>query len=371
LDRNQFKRMLAAKLEARGLPQDIAAHESVSFTATLSDAEISAVARTNDPDSTISSIADAIVKSKQSGVMQRNSASFSQASGRTSSPDVSDEDEANLSAMLKGSAPKKKPQPKRTVERAPLTSRPQPQRPRDISELNVTRSTSPEGATPHPTQRPALREGQAELVKPSPVRRMASRDADLAVAPKTPGPSGMVGPVKQTPQRLPRQLSGARPARPVEKPGVPPKSFDRKIHKPDPNADYTKFWTIFICSSPLWGAVLLLGVTFFILLLGALCAAVVGLILGLIVFVAGGTIISLVGIIYGITQLFKYVPIGLYEIGLGITAGGVVMFCGIIIYNAAIRFFPYLIRKTAALFVYTARRTVELYYYVKGACADL
>lgn len=371
MDRNQFKRILATKIEVRGLPHDIAVRESVSFTATLSDSEISAVARTNNPDSTISSIADAIVKSKQGGVMQRNPASFSQASTRTSSSDASDEDEANLSAMLKGAVSKKKPQPKRTVERALLSSRPQTQRPRDISELNITRSTSPENVTPHQAQRPAVREGKAELVKPSPVRRMASRGADLDVASKTPGSSGIVGPVKQTPQRLPRQLAGARPSRAVVKSDSSLKSFDRKIHKPDPNADYTKFWTIFICSSPLWGAVLLLGVTFFILLLGALCAAVVGLIIGLIVFVAGGTIISLVGIIYGITQLFKYVPIGLYEIGLGITAGGVVMFCGIIIYNAAIRFFPYLIRKAAALFIYTARRTLELYYNVKGACADL
>ncbi|MFY9381780.1 MAG: hypothetical protein WBI55_06680 [Eubacteriales bacterium] len=371
MDRNQFKRMLAAKLVARGLPQDIAVRESVAFTATLSDSELSTVARANNPDAAISSIADAIVKSKYGGVMQRNSASFSQATGRTSSSDFSYEDEDNLSTMLKGKTQRKKPQPKRTVERTPLASRPQPQRPRDISELNVTRSASPEDVSPRQAQRPIVREGKAELVSPSPVRRMASRGAGLEVAAKAPGPSGLVEPAKQPPQRLPRQLAGARPLRPVEKSDSPSKSLDRKIHKPDPNADYTKFWTIFICSSPLWGAVLLFGITFFILLLGALCAAVVGLIIGLVIFVAGGTIVSLVGIIYGITQLFKYVPIGLYEIGLGITAGGVVMYCGIIMYNAAIRFFPYLIRKTAALFIFTARRTVELYYYVKGACADL
>ena len=77
------------------------------------------------------------------------------------------------------------------------------------------------------------------------------------------------------------------------------------------------------------------------------------------------------GIIYGITQLFSYAPIGLYEIGLGVRVGGFVMLGGIIVYNVAVRLLPYLIRRELDLFTFTSHKCVELYYYVKGACADL
>ena len=40
---------------------------------------------------------------------------------------------------------------------------------------------------------------------------------------------------------------------------------------------------------------------------------------------AAGTALSLVGIIYGISQLFSCVPIGLYELGLGVLAGSAAM----------------------------------------------
>lgn len=147
---------------------------------------------------------------------------------------------------------------------------------------------------------------------------------------------------------------------------------DRQIiYRPDPNADYRKFYTILACSSPLLILLAAAGLFLFLAVLGGMCLSIVLLIIGLIAGVALGTVLCLVGIIYGITQLFKYAPIGLYEIGLGLMIGGITMLAGIIIYNVAVRLLPFLIKKVFSLLIYSMHKCVELYFYVKGACADL
>ena len=157
--------------------------------------------------------------------------------------------------------------------------------------------------------------------------------------------------------------TGRRPAREREE--------QHTIYKPDPNADYQKFYIIFACTSPIWGFLLICVLGLFIFALAAMFIGIFALIGILFVGVAVGTVVALVGIIYGITQLFSYAPIGLYEIGLGVRVGGFVMLGGIIVYNVAVRLLPYLIRRELDLFTFTSHKCVELYYYVKGACADL
>ena len=145
----------------------------------------------------------------------------------------------------------------------------------------------------------------------------------------------------------------------------------KTIYRPDPNADYGKFYLIFACTSPLWGFLALCLLALFALVLAAMFVGIFALIGVLFVGVAVGSIVALVGIIFGITQLFGYAPIGLYEIGLGIRVGGFVMLGGIIVYNVAVRLLPYLIRRELDLFTFTIHKCIELYYRVKGACADL
>ncbi len=82
--------------------------------------------------------------------------------------------------------------------------------------------------------------------------------------------------------------------------------------------------------------------------------------------VAGGTAIALVGMIYGTIELFSTVSVGLYEIGIGITALGATMLCGILLYNAAIRLVPFAIRKLAAFARFTARQLREILKAMKG-----
>lgn len=163
-----------------------------------------------------------------------------------------------------------------------------------------------------------------------------------------------------------RATNGTRPRRPKQE-----NAEKKTIYRPDPNANYQKFYLIFACTSPLWGFIALCVLGLFIIALAAMFIGIFVLIGLLFVGVAAGTVVALIGIIYGITQLFEYAPIGIYEIGLGIRVGGFVMLGGIIVYNTAVRLLPYLIRRELDLFTFVVHKCVELYYRAKGACADL
>ncbi len=118
-------------------------------------------------------------------------------------------------------------------------------------------------------------------------------------------------------------------------------------------------FVILFCAALL---VLLLGLTV------AIAAAVIALVVALVVWVALGSIIALVGIIYGISQLFLVVPVGMFELGLGIAAVGITMLGGILIYNLAVRFFPFALRGMYRFAGFFRHYLVDLYYYVKGEC---
>jgi len=131
------------------------------------------------------------------------------------------------------------------------------------------------------------------------------------------------------------------------------------------------FWITLVLTLPL---TLALAAAFFGAFLGAfagLAAAIVGLIAVLIALVAVGSAVSLVGIIYGVTQLFSFRAAGIYEIGLGIIVIGVVMLVSILLYNIAIRFLPWVIKKVAVLFCFTCRKIVELFFFVRRECYKL
>ncbi len=129
-----------------------------------------------------------------------------------------------------------------------------------------------------------------------------------------------------------------------------------------------RFRLIFGLSLPF---VILLVIVLTVLLLGltaVIAAAVIALIVALVVEVALGSIVALVGIIYGISQLFLVTPIGMFELGLGIAAVGITMLCGILIYNLAVRFFPFILRQMYRFAGFFRHYLVDLYYYVKGEC---
>lgn len=105
----------------------------------------------------------------------------------------------------------------------------------------------------------------------------------------------------------------------------------------------------------------------------ALASLIVLLIAGLIGTSAIGAAVFFVCIVYGISQLITVASAapGLYEIGLGITVGGIVMMLGILIYNFAIRVIPKLIRLLGTLFRFCTGKLKELFNRAKEACYKL
>ncbi len=321
MDKNKLIAVLAYKLEENGIERETAIAEAKSFVATISDQDAEKLTALAGNDAAMSQIALSLKKKVQASRAQatpvRNAVKA----------DAEIDEEVMPEVFPRRELPVK--------EYAPNVKR-EPAQPGDAQK------------TPQTVRQPQQRPGAGR------VRQMPQNAKNVRLMP---GSSESAD----------------------KKPHTEPSQADRKtqanekklISRPDPNADYKKFYIILGCSSPIWVFLLLAVVMLFLVVIGALAASIVGIIAALVVAVALGTTVCVVGIVYGITQLFKYAPIGLYEIGLGLKIGGYLMLAGIAAYNIAVRLLPYLIKKVLELFVYTAHKCVELYFYVKGACANL
>ena len=146
---------------------------------------------------------------------------------------------------------------------------------------------------------------------------------------------------------------------------APPESADKTLR------GSAVFWCGLILLSPLWLAALCLIMALFGICYIALIAAIIGFVLGLIGIVGVGCGVSLVGIIYGITQLFSFVAAGVYEIGLGVMIAGLVLLCSVLLYNAAVRFLPWVIRWLTVFFGFVFRKLRELFYVIRRECYKL
>ncbi len=102
-----------------------------------------------------------------------------------------------------------------------------------------------------------------------------------------------------------------------------------------------------------------------------LAALIVAGIVALIAIVAVGAGASLIGIIFGITQLFSFLAAGIYEIGLGIMIAGAVLFVSILIYNLSVRFFPWIITLVGNLLGFTFSKLKELFFIIRRECYKL
>lgn len=131
------------------------------------------------------------------------------------------------------------------------------------------------------------------------------------------------------------------------------------------------FWLVFIFTLPITAV---LAAAFFGIFIGTfvvLASLIVGLIAGLIGIVAVGAGVSLVGIIFGVTQLFTFASAGVYEIGLGIIVIGIVMFVSILIYNIAIHFLPWVMKKVGVLLKFTCGKIRDLFLNIRRECYRL
>lgn len=121
-----------------------------------------------------------------------------------------------------------------------------------------------------------------------------------------------------------------------------------------------------ICLSPLiaicailyfgaWGAVF-----------AALAAVIAALIAALVAVSAGGAFVSIAGIIYGIVKLSSQHAEGVFEIGLGIAVAGATLLAAVLIYNLALRFMPWVIKKTGRLCRFLTRKMHILILNIRG-----
>ena len=153
---------------------------------------------------------------------------------------------------------------------------------------------------------------------------------------------------------------------PPESPSRPPEYIDE-----EPTPSSTIFWVLFAVSLPLTLPLGLAALALFVIVWAALAAMIIGSIAFVIAGAAVGTALALVGIIYGISQLFSSVPVGLYELGLGVLAGSAAMFICILLYNFAVRLLPILIRLVGRLFCYLWGRLRVLFAFLRRECAKL
>ena len=172
-----------------------------------------------------------------------------------------------------------------------------------------------------------------------------------------------------------------RTAVPASQPTVPEtpvryaQNSDDFFRKPAGNDKTAKgvaiFWAVFILTLPLTLAVMAAVLAVFGAVFLGIILAIIGLVLGMIAIVAAGSGVALVGIIYGITQLFSFMAAGLYEIGLGVMIGGGVLLVGIILYNLAIRFLPWVMKWLTVFFVFVFGRFRNLFYLARRECYKL
>jgi hypothetical protein len=149
----------------------------------------------------------------------------------------------------------------------------------------------------------------------------------------------------------------------------------KKMKKIDSVKKGSNAWlyvAILVVTIPL--AIALLGISL-VLYLGfwvVLALAMIACIAVLVVFVTAGAAISLVGIVYGVVQLITgQVPVGMFEVGLGIIIGSATMFVGILVYNFAVRFIPFGMKLLAKLFRAGFRAVRSGYQSLKGAVESI
>ena len=144
---------------------------------------------------------------------------------------------------------------------------------------------------------------------------------------------------------------------------------DYEEEEPAPNS--TMFWVLFAVSLPVTVPLALAGLAVFLAVWAAMIALILAAVGALVLLTAGGSALSLVGIIYGVIQLFSVVPVGLYEIGMGVIIAGVIMFVGILIYNVAVRLLPFLMRMVWRLFCFVLKKLRVLFNFLRRECAKL
>ena len=210
---------------------------------------------------------------------------------------------------------------------------------------------------------------QAESINPpspKPAAPRPQKPVPVQARPVSPAPAARpkAQPYRQEP--VPQ-----KPARRVE---IPDEYDDYYAYSPGEDATtrgMILFWVGLFLTLPLTiglAAVLFGAFAALFVGLGVLIVALIAVLIGV---AAAGAGVSLVGIIFGVTQLFSFVAAGIYEIGLGIMVAGIALFASILIYNIAIRLLPWIISLLGNLLGWICGKVKSLFYVVRRECYKL
>ena len=146
----------------------------------------------------------------------------------------------------------------------------------------------------------------------------------------------------------------------------------KKIENSKKGGNEWLYVLLLVITIPIAVALILTAAVLYLGFWVVLALAMIACIAVLVVFVAVFALISIVGIVYGVVELITgNVPVGLFEIGLGVMVGAAVMFIGILVYNFAVRFIPFIMKLLARLFRAGFRAIRNGYQVLKGAVEEL
>lgn len=173
-----------------------------------------------------------------------------------------------------------------------------------------------------------------------------------------------------------------KPSKPKQKASKPQQNPQKSSKKPEKKKTSVKnmsqrakttYFIGLVFLIPLLIALVIVITVLFLSLYAAIIALVIASSAALVVIATVGTVISLAAIIYGVIQIAQgvAVPIGMYEIGLGIVVGGGTLCVSILLYNFIVRLAPFLFKKMFVLYKFLVRQLSRLLGFVKGACSKL
>ena len=132
-----------------------------------------------------------------------------------------------------------------------------------------------------------------------------------------------------------------------------------------------KFWILFILTLPLTAVTLAITGAAFALAFFMIAVVILISVGALVLITALGTVVSVLGLIFGVSQMMANLPVGLYECGIAICVGSIALFCGILVYNFAVRLMPFIAKELLIFMRFVFRKYRELYIYLKRECVGI
>ena len=132
-----------------------------------------------------------------------------------------------------------------------------------------------------------------------------------------------------------------------------------------------KFWILFILTLPLTAVTLAITGAAFALAFFMIAVVILISVGALVLITALGTVVSVLGLIFGVSQMMANLPVGLYECGIAVCVGSIALFCGILVYNFAVRLMPFIAKELLIFMRFVFRKYRELYIYLKRECVGI